>query len=294
MHWVLNSYIIVTLNLLKLSFCFIGTINKSTEVSATPTPEDNTSTDDYKIKKHIIDILKGRDGRDGRDGLPGTQGERGDKGETGPAGPQGLRGEHGSPGPQGLQGVRGPQGPPGPVSGGAVYTRWGRKVCPDTNGTVLVYEGLAAGSSYDQSGGGANYICITENPSYLSSIVPSSQSFLYGSEYQNPIFNSLHNHNVPCAVCHTSVRSSKLMIPGETVCPSKWTTEYAGYLMTSYRDHKRNAVYECVDKNSEAVPGGGADTNGALFYHVVAVCGVGLPCPPYVANRAITCVVCTM
>ena len=62
------------------------TINKSTEVSATLTPQDNTSTDDYKIKKHIIDTLKGRDGRDGRDGLPGTQGEKGDKGETGPAG----------------------------------------------------------------------------------------------------------------------------------------------------------------------------------------------------------------
>ena len=77
--------------------------------------------------------------------LPGTQGERGDKGDTGPAGPQGVRGEQGSPGPQGLQGARGPQGLPGQVSGGAVYTRWGRKVCPDTNGTVLVYEGLAAG-----------------------------------------------------------------------------------------------------------------------------------------------------
>ena len=59
----------------------------------------------------------------------GTQGERGDKEETGPAGPQGA---------QGAQGARGPQGPPGSVSGGAVYTRWGRKVCPDTNGTVLV------------------------------------------------------------------------------------------------------------------------------------------------------------
>ena len=37
-----------------------------------------------------------------------------------------MRGEQGLPGPQGVQGARGPQGPPGPVSGGAVYTRWGR------------------------------------------------------------------------------------------------------------------------------------------------------------------------
>ena len=198
---------------------YIGTINDSAALSTTPLPQDNTSTDEYKIKKHIIDILKGRDGRDGRDGLPGTQGEKGDKGETGPAGPQGVRGEQGSPGPEGIQGARGPQGPPGPVSGGAVYTRWGRTVCPDTNGTVLVYEGLAAGSAGDHSGGGANYICITKNPSYLSSKVPAYRSYLYGSEYENPVFNSLHEQNVPCAVCYTSVRFSELMIPGETMCP---------------------------------------------------------------------------
>ena len=47
-------------------------------------------------------------------------------------------------------------------------------------------------------------------------------------------------------------------------------------------------------EDAEAVPGGHANTNGALFYHVGAVCGVGLPCPPYVANRPITCVVCTI
>ena len=175
-----------------------------------------------------------------------------------------------------------------------MYTRWGRKVCPDTNGTVLVYEGLAAGSKWDWSGGGANYICITKTPSHLSSTVPVFRSYLYGSEYQNPVFNSLHDHNVPCAVCYTSARSSKLMIPGETTCPSMWTQEYVGYLMAEKHDHKRNAVYECVDKDSQPVPGGGANTDGALFYHVGAVCGVGLPCPPYVANRPITCVVCTI
>ena len=38
--------------------------------------------------------------------------------------------------------------------------------------------------------------------------------------------------------------------------------------------------------------GSQANINGAVFYHVGAVCGVGLPCPPYVANRPITCVEC--
>ena len=98
-----------------------------------------------------------------------------------------------------------------------IYTRWERnpKVCPDTNGTVLVYEGLATGSSYNHSGGEVNYICITKTPSQLSSTEPVIYSLLHGSEYQHPIFNSLHKQNVPCAVCYTSVCFSKLMIPGE-------------------------------------------------------------------------------
>ncbi len=57
--------------------------------------------------------------------------------------------------------------------------------------------------------------------------------------------------------------------------------------------HKHTKVYECVDKDGEAVPGEERDTNGALFQLVGAVCDVGLPCPLYVTNRPITCVVCT-
>ena len=59
-------------------------------------------------------------------------------------------------------------------------------------------------------------------------------------------------------------------------------------------DHKRSTVYECVDKVSEAVPGSHANINDSPFYHLGAVCGVGLPCPPYVSNRPITCVMCTI
>ena len=162
------------------------------------------------------------------------------------------------------------------MSGGAVYTRWGRTVCSDTDGTVLVYEGLAAGSAWNQPGGGANYICITKNPSYLSSTVPAYYSLLYGTEYQHLIFNSLHDHNVPCAVCYTAARSSELMIPGKTTCSLMWTQEYVGYLMAGLHTRKHNDVYKCVDKDSETVPGVGANTGGALFYHVGAVCGIGV------------------
>ena len=83
------------------------------------------------------------------------------------------------------------------------------------------------------------------------------------------------------------------MIPGTTSCPQSWTEEYDGYIMAEKYTHKRNAVYECVDRNGEAVPGQQHNSDGAMFYHVVAECTTGLPCPPFVANRPITCVVCT-
>ncbi len=274
------------------------------QVDTTNTSDGYNTSQEYKVTSRFLDILRGRDGRDG---LPGPQGEEGDKGEQGERGFVGQQGEKGEPGPQGLtglqglmgeQGLQGIQGPPGPSGGGAVYTRWGRTICPGTSGTERVYKGLAAGTPHSHTGGGANYLCITEEPEYDSHNEPQIgntfyTSYLYGSEYQDVVFKSLHDQNVPCAVCHTSQRSSKLMIPGKTTCPQSWTEEYQGYLMAEREVHKHNNVYECVDKDGEAVPGEQHDTNGALFYHVVATCKVGLPCPPFVANRPITCVVCT-
>ena len=130
-------------------------------------------------------------------------------------------------------------------------------------------------------------------PEYISSTIPGAYSPLYGSEYEHPVFNSFDDQNVPCAVCHTSQRSSKLMIPGTTSCPQSWTEEYDGYIMAELETHARNAVYECVDRNGEAVSGEQQDSDGALFLHVGANCATGLPCPPFAANRPITCVVCT-
>ena len=183
---------------------------------------------------------------------------------------------------KGNKGERGQQGPPGPRNGGVVFTRWGRTTCPTTNDTESLYKGKAAGSSYDQTGGGANFICL-----------PEDQSYIYGAEYQNsgPL-GSLHDHNVPCVVCYVSTRISYLMIPAKITCPKTWTTEYQGYLMSERSTHKRNAVYECVDKDAVSIPGSIANTNGALFHHVQPQCN-GLLCPPYDRQKELACVVCT-
>ena len=57
--------------------------------------------------------------------------------------------------------------------------------------------------------------------------------------------------------------------------------------------HKHSKVFECLDENIEAVPGEARDVNAASIHLVTAECNYGIPCPPYVANRPITCVVCT-
>ena len=60
-----------------------------------------------------------------------------------------------------------------------------------------------------------------------------------------------------------STRAAVLMIPAWRHCPSQWTLEYTGYLMTEHKTHN-TATYECVDKDAEAVPGSHADTNGGI------------------------------
>ena len=175
-----------------------------------------------------------------------------------------------------------------------MYTRWGRTTCPNTTGTELLYAGRAAGSFYNEKGGGANYLCLPEQPQYstYTAGIQTYTAHLYGAEYEaNSPLHSLHNHNVPCAVCYTSTRETVLMIPARLTCPSSWTREYYGYLMAEYRGHHRS-TFECVDHSPQSVPGSSANTNGALFYHTEVKCN-GIPCPPYDTQKEVTCVVCT-
>ena len=215
-----------------------------------------------------MEVLRGRDGRDGRDGLPGPQGE---------------------------------QGAQGPPTGGAVYTRWGRTTCPSGQGTELVYSGRAGGSWWNKPGGAANYLCMPDDPDYLQ-FASGNQgySYVYGVEYEpspNQPFRhpNVYAHNAPCAVCFTTSRDTVMMIPAKTECPTSWTTEYIGYLMSQAQHHTHSTMYECVDKEPESVPGLNAAnwfSGTAIFDHVEASCH-GMDCNHYDAGKELTCVVCT-
>ena len=232
-----------------------------------------------------IDILCLR-GRDCRDGVPGPRGIPGHDGKTGQKGEIGMKGE---------------QGPTGPMTGGVTYVRWGRTTCPDVEGTELLYKGRVAGSQHNANGGGANYQCVTEEPENFDfgPGVSDHVAYIYGSEYQTRYNNlplssrPLHDNDVPCAVCYVTTRVSVVMIPGKYTCPQNWTREYYGWLMAerSHQGHYRS-TFECVDASPETIAGGGADHNGALFYHVEPRCG-SLPCPPCEPQKEMTCVVCT-
>ncbi len=245
----------------------------------------------FQITTNFLHILQGRDGRDGMQGPNGDRGEKGDKGDPGPPGETGAVGQTGIMGERGPPGI---QGTAGPNPGGNTYIRWGRLECPSVLGTDMVYSGIAGGTHFTHEGGGANYLCLPKDAEYLKDGVPASTlfSYLYGSEYEATLVGT-QDQNVPCSVCYTSTRAAMLMIPAKISCPSGWTTEYKGFLMAERFNHKRNAAYVCVDEEAKSLPGGKGNTNGALFYHVVATCGTGLPCPPYVTTKTITCVICT-
>ena len=70
------------------------------------------------------------------------------------------------------------------------------------------------------------------------------------------------------------------MMPARNDCPSGWTEEYHGYLMTSHYTHKNQKEFICVDRDPAFIPGTQANTNGALMYfnlsdaHVEEICRV--------------------
>eukprot|EP00058_Branchiostoma_floridae_P013322 XP_002598810.1 hypothetical protein BRAFLDRAFT_74513 [Branchiostoma floridae] len=181
--------------------------------------------------------------------------------------------------------------------GGSVYIRWGRTTCPNDTETSIIYDGIAGGTYYTHTGGGANYVCLPKDPEWgVFTDGLQGTAYMHGAEYQHPGNSpfqgaSLSNHNVPCAVCHVASRGSKLMIPARLSCPSGWTPEYKGYVMTESLSHYRSE-FVCMDGEPETRPGGHVNENGALFYPVEARCG-SLPCPNYVQGRELTCVVCT-
>ena len=176
--------------------------------------------------------------------------------------------------------------------GGSTYTRWGQSYC--RYGTTLVYEGIAAGTRYGHGGGGANLLCLPHTPVYSSYRSGTQDRARLGPvEFHPdaPLGTVRGDDNARCAVCKTA-RSSTIMIPATTICPSGWTREYYGYLMSESKGNNRGE-FVCVDRFSRPLPGGRGHTSEAHdLFNVEAYCNI-IPCPPYNNYKELTCAVCS-
>ena len=236
-----------------------------------------------------------RKGERGVDGQPGTAGEFGNVGASGWPGKKGIAGPLGPPGLSGKKGIPGDPGPGGDGGdGGVTYTRWGSSMC--RHGVTRVYTGRMGGSYSEDQGGGSDYLCVPSDPEYTLPSRPGQQghSIVYGTEYQKPIVSGSNHHNAPCAVCFTSNSSTVIMIPAKTTCPSGWTREYYGYLMSEFVGAEGRTTYTCIDKSMESLPGSQDNISSSNLYHIEVNCGEQV-CPPsaYVQEKELACVVCS-
>ena len=164
--------------------------------------------------------------------------------------------------------------------------------------TELVYSGRAGGSRSVEVVAQPTISACLMTQTIFSMLLELRDTTLF-MEWNEPIsgqpFLNVHAHNVPCAVCMAVSRCSMLMIPAKTQCPTSWTTEYVGYLISEAHDYALPTTYECVDKDPESVPGlngVGWGSGSVIFNHVEASCN-GMACPPYDREKELTCVVCT-
>ena len=171
--------------------------------------------------------------------------------------------------------------------------------------TRSLFTGYAGGSNWNVSGSGSNYLCLHQTPEYDRPVSGSDigRAFVDGVEYRIhdfPPFVSQHNYDSPCAVCRVTSRGTMIMIPARVSCPTGWTREYYGYLMSAYFDFKRTE-FICLDGNLEVVGETLENESGSAIYLVEVRCRDpdpdsntgGLPCDKFPAGNELSCVACT-
>ena len=133
------------------------------------------------------------------------------------------------------------------ISGGDVYTRWGRTSCPSGD-TETVYTGVIGGGRHTHPGSPSNYMCLPNDPQWdQTGLSASSVGYIYGAEYEtssSSSFQHLHDKEVPCTVCKSNARTV-VMIPARTTCYSGWRMGYSGLVMSGYYGHAGHDMCRC-------------------------------------------------
>ena len=170
------------------------------------------------------------------------------------------------------------------------FVRWGSDSCPDVAGTTLLYSGVVGGSAFFTRGGGHNPVCMPMDPEVDAvATEPGTQthSRIWGAEYATPPWDQ----NVPCAVCSVTIGAEVMMVPARNSCPSGWTMEYDGYLMSEGPNNFRSS-FVCVDRSTGIVPGTSQHADAMDFFLCRADCP-SLQCPPFSDTSVIGCAVCS-
>jgi len=173
---------------------------------------------------------------------------------------------------------------------GSTFVRWGALTCPDSS--ELIYKGFGAGSHHGHAGGGANFLCLVEDPSDApdTNTGNNNQAILYGMEWRDHYVGAYQNHgDVGCSTC--SFSGATYTKWGSTECESGHTTLYAGNVMSSHHGHYRSE-WICVDplRQVHSKSNNGHQTS-ALLYLAEYECGA-LPCGPFDTHKEVACAVC--
>ncbi|CAG2192248.1 unnamed protein product [Mytilus edulis] len=114
--------------------------------------------------------------------------------------------------------------------------------------TAAIQESLAGqvgGNDHINKGGGVNYLCLPNDPENGQHQSYSNDQ-VYGGEYElssssKPLgwSESMHDKEVPCAVCYKQRGSAVLIVPGRKTCYEGWNSEYHGYLMSDHYTHNK-------------------------------------------------------
>jgi len=187
------------------------------------------------------------------------------------------------------------------------YVHWGRSSCGPYS--RLLYKGYIAGSFFNEPGGGANSLCVPEEPDFVNTVDgDQGMGSLWGTEYEVSVVSysnlfskvnnknkSLQDYDAVCAMCYIPSLTDNFMLPGRQDCGkgnSDFNLLYKGYLMTVRKVYTR-VGFICVDEAPEGRPGSESDVDGNILYPVeVGGNCRSLPCPEYESLHEVTCAVC--
>ena len=110
---------------------------------------------------------------------------------------------------------------------GIVFTRWGRRECPQ--GSLPIYAGWAGAAHYTHTGSSHNRLCMPDVPEYSPNAMETTTgdeggALIYRMEYQTSGYGLaslafLHDEDVPCALCLTEAPSVFTQWGGGQHCP---------------------------------------------------------------------------